>query len=44
MNGYPNKVFESDFKDFMVNETMVKKEGLCPIKCLKTTQTTLSAT
>ena len=32
MNGYPNKVFES-FKDFMVNETMVKKEGLCPMKC-----------
>jgi hypothetical protein len=29
--------------DFMVNETMVKKECLCPMKCLKTTPTTLSA-
>ena len=40
---YPNKMFETNFKDFMVNETMVKKECLCPMKCLKTTPTTLSA-
>ena len=31
-------MFESDFKDFMVNETMVKKEGFCPMKCLKRLQ------
>ena len=30
--GLCNKVFESDFKDFMDNETMVKKEGVCPMK------------
>jgi hypothetical protein len=36
-------VFESNNEDFMVRETMVKKEGLCQMKCLKTNPTTLSA-
>ena len=28
-------MFENDFKDFMVEETIVKKEWLCSMKCLK---------
>ena len=39
-----NKQLEAHNKDFMVKETMIKKEQLCPIKCLKTTPTTLFAT
>ena len=39
-----DKQLEAHNKDFMVEETMVKKEWLCPMKCLKTTPMTLSAT
>ena len=28
-------MFENNFKDFMVEETIVKKEWLCSMKCLK---------
>ena len=38
------KQLEAHNKDFMVKETMIKKEWLCPMKCLKMTPTTLFAT